>query len=308
VAQLISVLAVAVVGSLLVAGVEPTTAHADTKSWAALKPHVAAKGLVAGVDLEALRSTPLFTTVVGKVADSKDAQAFFAAAKSECHLDVAASVTDAAVGIDVEHGAGVFALGLGIDRTAFDACFAKVVAKLMPGKVAKITDRGRIVLYKVDSDELPIAWIGPNVIAFKETMFGSPSRKDAEALAAFFDARPSSAMLQASVARANASKPIWFAANGMPKVAELIGNVTVDQGTITLTIRLSALDAREAAEATEEVARKLDRARVKSDVPAARLRVIEAFKVKRTGAKVAIDASISDKDAAAALDVFEKVF
>jgi hypothetical protein len=283
------------------------SAAAETKAWHAIQPHAGGYDVAIGVDATAMRKTALYGAAVQQITSASSPRQLIDTVHTACGLDVVATVTDATVLLDMKNERGLFVVGLAIDKPMFDACFMKAVAKLAPGKKLAIATKGRVTTYTVGSDPVPIAWLGPNVVAFSSTMFGSPTPDAAASLEAALSVGPPPALFTASVQRANPNRPIWFVANGVdPNLPELIGNVAIDTNLTTVVAHATATTAAAAATVATNIHDTVTR-KTKSAKPDA-ARVFQAVKVKVSGTNLTIDVAFPDGDVAGALAAFDKVF
>ena len=108
-----------------------TAAHADSRSWSAVKgvlpDHV---NVVAGANLTALRGTSLYGTIIPQLlAKDADARKAIDLAKTTCAIDLHAAVRDVTFAVgDDERGVIVLALDKSIDQKRVVECATKLIA------------------------------------------------------------------------------------------------------------------------------------------------------------------------------------
>src|SRR5262245_43690311 len=128
-------------------------AHADTKSWTAVKGKLPAGTIaVASFDVSQIAKTSLYQTAVQAVLDQEDdAKQGLELLKTGCGVDVTTVVTDVTVVIaDVkEHDGVLIALGVnGVDKAKLTACMTALAtiddksAKLSVKTKGKVTEYG----------------------------------------------------------------------------------------------------------------------------------------------------------------------
>ena len=107
-----------------------SAAHADSRSWAAVKGMLPDNvNVVAGANLAALRGTSIYQTVVPQLlAKDRDAQRAFDLAKSTCSIDLHGAIIDVTFAMaDDERGVLVAAIDKSLDQKRMLDCATKVL-------------------------------------------------------------------------------------------------------------------------------------------------------------------------------------
>jgi hypothetical protein len=150
-------------------------AHADTKSWTAVKGKLPT-GTVAvmSFDVAQIAKTSVYQTAVQTVLDQEeDAKQGFELIKTGCGVDITSVVTDVTVVIaDVkEHDGVLIAVGVnGVDKAKLTACMTAIAS--IDHKDAKLTakTKGKVTDYSVagKSEHVYVGWLTKDVIAFTD--------------------------------------------------------------------------------------------------------------------------------------------
>jgi hypothetical protein len=126
-------------GSLFAIAIIASAAHADSKSFSAVKGLLPDNVVtIGGANVATLRGTSLYQTVIpALIAKKSDVKKAFDLAKSHCGIDLHAAVVDATIALsDDEHGIIVATLDKSIDQKRVVECMTKVTEKELAPKAA----------------------------------------------------------------------------------------------------------------------------------------------------------------------------
>jgi uncharacterized protein YfiM (DUF2279 family) len=168
-----SVVAAAATLAFLVAA---PAAHAESRSWAAVKRTITPGAeIVVSVDLVQLRKTAAYRVAMQQVlAKQADVKGGLDLVKATCGIDVPMAITDitAVVGKIRGHQAPLIVLGLdGVDDAGLQRCLQQVAAKKgNPSAKITATRKGKVTSYTLTGEDkqLHLAWLAPGVLAFTD--------------------------------------------------------------------------------------------------------------------------------------------
>ncbi len=187
-----------------------TTAHAGSKSWAAVKNSINAKAtIVAGGSAGPVRSSKMFGSAVQLLlSEEHDAAEAFTMIKDTCSIDVIAAIADFTVVMqNPDDPLIVFGLD-GVDETKAVACIEAIALK-QEGKAVKLTakKKGKVTTYSVpgEKQQLYMAWLAKDVLAFTS----DPTAKGK--LEKMLAGKAAKGALGKLVAKVNTDAPLWAA-------------------------------------------------------------------------------------------------
>lgn len=246
--------------ALILVGVLASAAHADTKSWSALKSHVppGAVGVLSG-DLAAAKAQPVFAKAFNAfVTAQKELGQVLDMAKAKCGLDPLNQITDGTVIVGA-HDHGVVAIGVnGIDEAQLGKCLdalaaadkGNALASKKVGALTKYWEKGK----PEDHDPLYVTWLAKDVIAVGIDA-GHP-----DDLNAALKGGALTGDLAALVGKVDTSATAWGAGVAFTaKVAKAWGTAKL-KGGLTLDIHLTMASADKAKGMRDETTVQLKEA------------------------------------------------
>lgn len=306
---MIKPVAVAVVASAL--ALSAASAHAGSKSWAAVKGSINPKAnVIAGGSLGPVRSTKLFSSAVQLlVSEEHDVQEAFTLIKDACSIDVPAAIADFTV-IMKDGDDPLVVLGLdGVDEKRALTCLEAIGSK-QTGKAVKVTGKkkGKVTTYSIagEKDKLYFAWLAPDVLAFTEDP-NKPGKLE-KALAG----KAAKGDLGKLVAKVNPDAPLWAAVamkekeDGM-QINGGYGAVELAGGKFTGTVHVvmgSDADAQKAAAMGTAGLGELKQKAAKTSVAA----LINSVTIAATGLELTVTGAVADGDLMKLMADFDTVF
>lgn len=221
-------------------------AHADTKSWSALKAHVppGAIGIVSG-DLAAAAKQPAFTKAFAAFATAQQEMGtVLAMAKQKCGFDPLQQLTDATLIIGQKNH-GVVAFGVnGMDEAQLGKCLGALAASDKPGNTLTSRKVGPLTKYwengkPEDKDPLYVAWLAKDVIAIGVDA-GHP-----DDLTAVLKGGTLPADLSAMVGKLDTGATAWGAGIKLDKMEKVWGTLSL-KGALTIDIHVTMGTAAQA--------------------------------------------------------------
>ena len=306
---MIKPVAVAVVASAL--ALSAASAHAGSKSWAAVKGSINPKAnVIAGGSFTAVRSTKLFSSALQMMlSEEHDAQEAFTLIKTNCNIDVPTAIADFTV-IMKDGDDPLVVLGLdGIDEAKTLKCLESIAGS-QTGQAVKVTGKkkGKVTTYTVagEKDKLYFAWLAPDVLAFTE----DPNKKGKleKALAG----KAAKGALGKLVAKVNTDAPLWAAVamkekeDGM-QINGGYGGVELAGGKFTGTVHVvmgSDADAQKAAAMGNAGLGELKQKAAKTAVAA----FINSVTIAATGLELTVTGTVADGDLTKMMADFDHIF
>lgn len=294
-------LALASVATLAAVSLASTAAHAESKSWAAMKKKVTSKNtLVVSADITALRGLPSFdatlNTFIGMEADVKNGLDLL---KSKCSIDVTKVITDVTVVMEFEkEEQGVVALGLdGVDQKSVEACLTSLATG--EGKKLKSKKSGSQTVYSVEGekDQLHLTWVGKDVVMM------ATDPMNPKALGKFVG-KTGKSTLNTLVGKAKTDAAVWFAMvvgdEELPtggKVKSAFGSVAIAGDKMTGLVRIATSAAADATNFVQKAVPELQKETKKMQQKAPDFAAIFSnLTVKADGADVEATTSMSTKN------------
>lgn len=294
---MIKPVAVAVVASAL--ALSAASAHAGSKSWAAVKGSINAKAnVIAGGSLGPVRSTKLFASALQMfLSEEHDAQEAFTLIKDTCSIDVPTAIADFTVVMrDGENPLVVLGLD-GVDEKKAIACLEAIGSK-GAGKPVKVIakKKGKVTSYAIpgEKEKLYFAWLAPDVLAFGE------DPNVAGKLEKVLTGKPAKGDLGKLVAKVNTDAPLWAAVamkekeDGM-QINGGYGSVELAGGKFTGTVHVmmgSTDDAQKAAAMGTAGLGELKQKAAKTAAAA----LINSVTIAATGAELTVTGAVVDGD------------
>jgi len=295
---------VVLVGALIGSSFVASAAHAETKSWAALKGKVPASTVIVGsVDATAIRATPSFPKVMEFVrGQGKEIGEVLDLVKTACGTELTAMLGDVAFAFD-ERERGVIVISLaGMDQKKVTECGTKVLAAVQPKAKLATKVTGKLTEYSIGNDKLYAAWLAPDMLAV------STEDKDSNvALEAMLAGAAPAGDLAAYVGKANTAAAAWIA--GVFKEDDMKGGwATLTIGkTVAVALRATATTPKAVEKARKEANDAKKRGLEKSAKLPELKKVFQAMKVGGTGNEVTVDVSVPESSIPALLPAFDKV-
>lgn len=291
------------------------SAEAESRSWAAVKKNVTPQAaFVIGANLDAIRSTSTFTTLLKTFLDEEaDAKQAFDLIKSTCQIDVPAAVRDLTVIMKAdEKPLVVFALN-NLDETKVVACLEKIGNQMAGNQLALklgAKKKGKITEYSVpgEREKLYVAWLAADVLAFTD------DPNDGKKLIKMLAGKAPKGDLGKWIGKLDTSSPIWFAIakkerEDIGTIMGGYGQITVSGGIVSAAGHLAMSKPAEAVQAAADAQGALAEAKqqVGTQVPVAK-RLLDSVTIAVTGKEVDIGASVADKDIVTLLPELDKIF
>jgi len=235
-------------------------AHADTKSWTALKAHVppGAIGILSG-DLANAAKQPVFGKAFSAfVGAQKEIGAVLQMAKQKCGFDPLLQISDATL-IMGAHDHGVVAFGVvGMDEAQLGKCLGALAASDKPGNTLTSKKVGPLTKYwengkPEDKDPLYVTWLAKDVVAIGIDA-GHP-----DDLTAVLKGGALPAELAAMVGKLDTSASAWGAGVKLDKMAKAWGTVNL-KGALAIDIHVTMGTAAQGKEMRDDATSALARA------------------------------------------------
>jgi hypothetical protein len=284
-----------------------TAASADSKSWSVIKAKVGGSPqLIVSLDFEAMRKAGTFAGVLEALTADPQPTAVLAMVKASCQFDPTAVVSD----LTFAFGKDDFVLALGftgVDQTKVVDCATKVVAsqkaKLTVGSVGKVTT------YAVDGKEIVAgSWVAKDTFVLSSQVMGGRPDDSHAAMEAFLAGKPVTGEIASYLAKADLTKPVWFAAAAPNKdVVGAYGAVSFTSTGVAGTAKIVTKSKDVAAKIVGDAKDKISR-RVKSAKDPAVAKVLNAVKVGATTADVDVSFTVTDKETKAVFNAFDVMF
>ncbi len=253
-------LALASVATLAAVSLTSTAAHAESKSWGALKKQVtAANTIVVSADFVPMRKLPAFDAAVNAmVSMEKGVKDGLDLIKSKCSIDVTKVISDVTVVMNAKQE-GAVAIGLdGLDQKTVEACLTTLASG--EGKKMKSKKSGAQTVYSIDGekDQLHLAWIGKDVVVI------STDPMNPKALGKAVGKAGKSA-LNTIISKAKTDAAVWFGVSfkeslptgGTATAAH--GRVEIVGDKLTGTARITTASASEATTFVQQAVPELQK-------------------------------------------------
>ncbi|HLL21085.1 MAG TPA: hypothetical protein VK427_03090 [Kofleriaceae bacterium] len=295
-----------------------SAAHADSKSWSAVKNQLPDNvNVVVGVDVSALRGTAIYRAVVPHVISREpDAREALELLKSTCAIDPHSAIADATVAMgDDERGVVVAALDKSIDQKRFLDCMTKLVArkakpdsttgprkagakkpaaKPAPKVIAKTT--GKVTEYGVDgeSKRLFVAWLAADVVAV------ATDPDDKALLERMLAGKGARGAIGSYLAKVSPNAMVWLATT-KPQPIQMGGTMkgaygTLDEakGNFSTDLSIVMASAKEAKAFVEQATQLI--ASTKSAIPPQFVKLVEAVKLSSAADAANLKVVASEQD------------
>jgi len=292
------------------------TAHADPKSWTAVKSRVPADAnVVVGIDLAQLAKSPSYALVIQSFLDGeRDAKEGLAMVKSGCGIDVMTAITDITIIGKVGKGDhALIAIGLsGVDQTSAMACLQTVAEHDAGGAKVIAKTRGKVTEYSVEgtSKKLYAAWLAKDVVALSDDPFEKGK------LDKVLGTKAARGDLKAMLAKVTTTSPVFVAIAKKEKSTDVggtlkggYGTVEMSAGSFTGTAHVVMSNAAEASNLEAIVTTGLAemQPQVAKQLPDL-AKVLAAIKVATSGVEVTLTGSITEKLLLTVAPQLDKIF
>lgn len=286
-------------------------AHADTKSWAAVKGKLppGTVGLVS-IDVSQIAKTSAYQTGIQSVLDQvSEAKQGFDLLKTGCGVDVSTVVTDVTIVVaDVKQDDGVLVLlGVnGVDKAKLTSCMTALAT--MDDKAAKLSakTKGKVTEYSVagKSEKIYVGWVTKDVIAFTD----DPMAKGK--LEKFLVGKPAKGALKKFLAKTTPTSAAFFAMAKEDKtdigtMKGGYGTLDIGGGNVSFKATVTADSAATASAFTDKAKAELkDGAdEVRKQMPDL-AKLMEATQFATSGSDITVTNSASEKTIATLLPGF----
>lgn len=253
-------LALASVATLAAVSLTSTAAHAESKSWGAIKKKVtAANTIVVSADFVPMRKLPAFDAAVNALVSMEgDVKGGLDLIKGKCSIDVTKVISDVTVVMN-EKEEGAVAIGLdGLDQKTVEACLTTLATG--EGKKLKSKKSGTQTVYSVEGEkeQLHLTWIGKDVVVI------STDPMNPKALGKAVGKTGKSA-LNTIIAKAKTDAAVWFGVSfkeSLPTggtVTAAHGRVEIAGDKLTGTARITTGAASEATTFVQQAVPELQK-------------------------------------------------
>lgn len=287
------------------------TAHAESKSWAAVKGSIHGKAnVVVGGNLATVRGTKVFTSALQMMlTEEPDAQRAFEMIKTGCNIDVPAAIVDFTVVMrDGDDPLVVLALN-GLDEAKLVGCVESLAAKEL-GKAVKLTSKkkGKVTTYSVpgEKDKLYFGWLAKDVIAFSE----DPTAKGK--LEKLLTGKPAKGALGNYLGKVNSDHALWAGVAMKEKEAGMTilggyGSVDLAAGKWNGTAHIVMGNADEAKQAAALGNQGLGELKTKAKGTSV-ASMINSLVISAVAAELEVKGTLGDADLTQLMADFDKIF
>lgn len=287
------------------------TAHAESKSWAAVKGSIHGKAnIVMGGNLAAARSTKVFSSALQMMlSEEEDAKRAFEMIKTGCNIDVPAAIADFTVVMrDGDDPLVVLALD-GLDEAKLVGCVETLAAKEL-GKAVKLTakKKGKITTYSVpgEKEKLYFAWLAKDVLAFSE----DPTAKGK--LEKLLAGKAAKGALGKYLGKVNSDHALWAGVSMKEKEDGLTilggyGSVDLAAGKWNGTAHIVMGSDKDANTAAAMGNQGLGEIRTKAKGTSVSA-MINSLVLAAVGAELEVKATLADADLTQLVTDFDKIF
>jgi hypothetical protein len=295
--------------AVVLASALASSAHAESKSWAAAKGVLPGDlYVVAGGNITSIQKSTIYQTIVpALLQQEKDAKEGFELVKTTCGIDIQTSITDAVVAMrENEKGLIVAALS-GVDEAKVTSCLQKIAEKEAKEKgktTKKITAKtsGKIVEYTMEgeSEKLYLAWLASDVVA----MATEPTDKSLlEKMIGGKGAVAKSGDMAKALAKTNTNAAVWFALAKKTPVGEGKTKATMKTayGALDIAAGVVAIDGTMVLSSSAEAKAFADQikdqiAKNQASMPAEFQKLVKSLTVAASGDAVNVKFSAPEKD------------
>ena len=294
--------------AVVLASALASSAHAESKSWAAAKAVLPGDlYVVAGGNITSIQKSAIYQTLVpALLQQEQDAKEGLEMVKTTCGIDVQTAITDAVVAMRENEKGLIVAAVTGVDEAKVTSCLQKIAEKEAKdkGKNKKITAKtsGKIVEYSMEgeSEKIYLAWLTSDVVA----MATDPTDKSLlEKLIGGKGAVAKSGDMAKAIGKANTAAALWLTVAKKAPVGEgktkatmkmAIGNVDVAAGVVSVNGEIVLSSSAEAKAFADQV--KDQMTKNSASMPAEYQKLAKSIVISSSGESVTIKFSAPEKD------------
>ena len=292
--------------ALLLTALLTTAAHADTRSWGALKTHVPADArVVMSFDVTAAKASPVFAKGFESFLSAERAVKQIVTMMTAACGDPLQIVTDITV-LEGAHHQGVIAVGVAnFDDAKLGACLDKVAQKDNAKNHLEHKAVGKLTKYWVkgepeDKDPLFVTWLAKDVLAVGLDV-GKPTE-----LEAFLKGGAPTGVFGGYVGKVDTGATAWGA--GMDPDDKITGgyaSAKLAKGVLAVDVHMIAKDAATATKARADAQKELASGGAKFPTVG---KVVKQVKLGGAGTEITATGTIPEGDLPGFLADFDHAF